>query len=165
VPHRPGAGEQVRAALTELRASVATLRAPVEADLQLHSALRRLTAHFEQATGLGVHQVLPDEMPPLPDALRLALFRVAQEALTNIQKHAEARQVWLVLTVREEAVTLLISDDGKGISLRAGQAGFGLQGLRERAAQVGGELHVEPRPGGGTQLSFRLPLPTEADPG
>jgi signal transduction histidine kinase len=150
--------EQVREALAELRATVATLRAPVEADLHLRSALQRLMAHFEQATGLTVHQVLPNEMPPLPDAHRLVLFRVAQEALTNIQKHAGASQVWLVLTVADEAVTLLVGDDGKGISLRSGQTGFGLQGLRERAEQLGGELHLEPRPGGGTQLAFRLPL-------
>jgi signal transduction histidine kinase len=140
---------------------VATLRAPIEADLHLRSALRRLIDHFEKATSLTVHQVLPNEMPPLPDAYRLALFRAAQEALSNIQKHAGATQVWLVLTAGDEAVTLLVGDDGKGISLDTGQAGFGLQGLRERAGQLDGELHVEPRPGGGTQISFRLPLPRD----
>ena len=58
--------EQVREALGELRSTVATLRTPVEADLHLRSALRRLAAHFEEATGLAIHQVLPDEMPPCP---------------------------------------------------------------------------------------------------
>jgi signal transduction histidine kinase len=155
--------EQVREALAELRATVATLRTPVEADLQLRSALRRLMDHFEKATGLTVHRVLPNEMPPLPDAYRLTFFRVAQEALTNIQKHAGASQAWLVLTAGDEAFSLLVGDDGKGVSLNAAPTGFGLQGLRERAEQLGGELHVEPRPGGGTQLSFRLPLPREND--
>ncbi|MGD9049046.1 MAG: hypothetical protein PVF77_13400, partial [Anaerolineae bacterium] len=78
--------------------------------------------------------------------------------LTNIQKHAAAEQVWLVLTVHDDAVTLLVSDDGQGLSLTGDQGGFGLRGLRERADQLGGDLHLEPRPGGGTQLSFRLPL-------
>lgn len=153
--------EEVREALAELRATVATLRAPVEADLQLRSALRRLMEHFEAATGLIVNRVLPNEMPSLPDAYRLAIFRAAQEALSNVQKHAGASQVWLVLAVGDDAVTLLVSDDGKGTSSSTGQSGFGLQGLRERADQLGGDLHLEPRPGGGTQISFRLPLPTE----
>jgi signal transduction histidine kinase len=155
--------EQVREALEELRSTVAALRAPIAADLQLRSALRRLTDDFEEATGLTIHRVLPNEIAPLPDAHRLTLFRVAQEALTNIQKHAEASQVWLVLSTGDEAVTLLVSDDGRGVSLSSERIGFGLQGLRERARQLGGELHLEHRPGGGTQLSCRLPLPEEDD--
>lgn len=153
--------EQVREALGELRNTVAALRAPIEADLHLRSALRRLIEHFEKATGLTVNRVLPEEMPPLPDAYRLALFRAAQEALSNVQKHAGASQVWLVLTAADEAVSLLVSDDGKGLAPSTDLNGFGLQGLGERAGQLGGELHVEPRPGGGTQLSFRLPLPRD----
>ena len=156
--------EQVREALSELRSTVAALRTPIEADLQLRSSLRRMIAHFEEATGLTVHQVLPEEMPDLPNSHRLALYRTAQEALTNIQRHAEANQVWLVLTV-DDAVTLLVSDDGRGYSISADQAGFGLHGLRERAAQLGGELHMESRRGGGAQLSFRLPLPKEGSDG
>ncbi len=155
--------EQVREALAELRGTVAALRAPIAADLHLRSALRRLTDDFELATGLTVHRVLPDEMPPLPDAHRLTLFRAAQEALTNVQKHAEAGQVWMVLSAGEGAVALLVSDDGRGIAPGTGRTGFGLQGLRERAGQLGGELHLEPRPGGGTQLSCCLPMPQEHD--
>ena len=153
--------EQVREALGELRVTVATLRSPVEADLQLCSALRRLMDNFERVTGLTIHRVLPDEVPPLPDAHRLALYRTAQEALTNVQKHAGAKQVWLVLTIGGSIVTLLVSDDGRGLTLSRDGEGFGLRGLRERAAQLGGEIYLEPRSGGGTQLSFRLPLPEE----
>jgi signal transduction histidine kinase len=153
--------EQVREALGELRTTVATLRSPIEADLHLHSALRRLMNHFEQATGLTIHHALPEEMPPLPDAHRLALYRAAQEALANIQKHARAQQIWLVLSTSDDTVTLLISDDGRGLVLSRDEGGFGLRGMRERAEQLGGALYVEPRPGGGTQLSFRLPLPRE----
>lgn len=155
--------EQVREALGELRSTVAALRAPIEADLHLRSALTRLADHFEKATGLKVHRVLPEEMPPLADSHRLAIFRAAQETLSNIQKHAEAGQVWLVLAVGGEAITLLVSDDGKGLSSNSERAGFGLQGLEERAGQLGGELNVEPRTGGGLQISFRLPLSREPD--
>ena len=151
--------EQVREALAELRQTVTALRAPIEADLSLPHALARLAAHFEQATGITVHRVLPraEELPDLPATYRLAVYRAAQEALTNIQRHAEAGQVWLVLAGDGGAVTLLVGDDGKGLSLSSDQAGFGLRGLRERAAQLGGEMHVEPRRGGGTQVSFRVP--------
>jgi signal transduction histidine kinase len=154
--------EQVREALGELRATVAALRAPVEADLQLRTSLRRLAAHFEQATGLTVHQVLPEEMPALPGTHRLALYRAAQEALTNVQRHAEASQVWLVLSTADTAITLLVSDDGRGLTHGGKEEGFGLRGLEERARQLGGELYLEPRRGGGTQLSFRLPLPVNS---
>lgn len=153
--------EQVRETLSELRATVATLRTPIEADLHLRSALRRLTTSFEQATGQTIHRILPDELPPLPDAHRLALYRAAQEALTNIQRHAQAHQIWLVLSADDSAITLLVSDDGRGMDQRTDGAGFGLRGLRERAKQLSGTLHVEPRPGGGTQLTFRLPLSQE----
>lgn len=154
--------QQVREALAELRATVAALRTPIEADLQLRSSLRRLISQFEEATGLTVHRLLPGEMPNLPHVYRLTLVRTAQEALTNVQKHAGASQVWFVLSIRDGAVTLLISDDGKGISLGGKPAGYGLRGLRERASQLDGELHLEPRQGGGSQLSLRLPLPAEA---
>jgi signal transduction histidine kinase len=151
--------EQVREALGELRSTVATLRTPIEADLHLRSSLRRLVTHFEEATGLTVHRVLPEVIPDLPSEQRLALYRATQEALTNVQRHAEASQVWLVLTVSDDAITLLVSDDGQGLTLSGKETGFGLQGMRERAAQLGGDLYLEPRRGGGTQLSFRLPLP------
>jgi signal transduction histidine kinase len=154
--------EQVSEALRELRATVATLRTPVEADLELGSALRRLAEQFERATGLEIHRVVPDALPSLPDPHRLALYRAAQEALTNVQRHAGAEQVWLVLSVSGADITLLVSDDGRGLRLSHGEAGFGLRGLRERAEQLGGAVHLSPRSGGGTQLSFSLPLSQES---
>jgi signal transduction histidine kinase len=66
-----------------------------------------------------------------------------------------------VLSIGADIATLLVSDDGRGLTLSRDGEGFGLRGLRERAAQLGGEVYVEPRSGGGTQLSFRLPLPGE----
>jgi signal transduction histidine kinase len=153
--------DQVREALSELRRTVATLRAPIEEDLHLRQSLRRLATHFEEATGVTVHLMLPEERPELPDAYRIALYRVAQEALTNVQRHAQAKDVWLQLTQKDGAVALLVGDNGVGLGGGQGAPGFGLRGLRERAAQMGGEFYVEPRPGGGTQLSFRVPLSAE----
>jgi len=149
---------QVREALTELRQTVAALRPPLEADLVLDRALARLAAGFEEATGIAVHLTLPDEMPPLPDGHRLALYRAAQEALTNVQRHAQAGTVWLRLARRDGEIELLVGDDGVGFPANAEGGGFGLRGLRERAARLGGALRLESRPGGGAQLRFRLPL-------
>jgi signal transduction histidine kinase len=153
--------DQVREALSELRATVAKLRAPLEADLQLCRALERLAGHFEQATGLNVHLMLPEESKDLPDGHRIALYRAAQEALTNVQRHAVAQDVWLQLTRQDAMISLLVSDNGTGIQHASNEGGFGLRGLQERVVQLGGEFYLEPRPGGGTQLSLYLPLPEE----
>ena len=84
--------DQVREALSELRNTVATLREPLEADIPLHASIKRLATLFEEATGIDVHLLMPDKLPPLSNSHRLALFRTAQEALTNVQRHAQANQ-------------------------------------------------------------------------
>lgn len=153
--------DQVREALAELRRTVATLRTPLEAGMALPAALSRLVSAFEGATDLQVHPSLPEALPDLPPAQRLALYRAAQEALTNVQRHAEAGEVWLRLSAGPETITLLVTDDGRGLPPNVEKSSFGLRGLRERASQLGGTLDLEARPGGGTQLRFRLPLPME----
>lgn len=150
--------EQVREALQELRQTVATLRHPLEVDLPLSQALRRLIRNFEEASGLVVNVLLPDDLPELPPAQRLAVYRTVQEGLTNVQKHAQATQVWLQLMQQNGALLLRMSDDGVGWPEKRPSTGFGLRGMAERAAQLGGELHLEPRPGGGAQLRLRLPM-------
>ncbi len=149
---------QVREALAELRQTVAALQAPLEADLALDRALTRLATGFEEATGIAVHLTLPNEMPALPAAHRLALYRAAQEALTNVQRHAQAGNVWLQLARRDGEIELLVGDDGIGFPANAEEGGFGLRGLRERATRLGGALRLESRPGGGAQLRLHLPL-------
>jgi signal transduction histidine kinase len=153
--------EQVIDALAELRRTVATLRTPLDVDLSLLTALTRLAHDFEKATSIKVNRSLPDELPPLPDAQRLALYRAAQEALTNVQRHANARQVWLELALENDTVTLLVKDDGRGFTPEVAQTGFGLRGLRERAAHLNGQFHLESHPGAGAQICFHLPLPED----
>ncbi len=155
--------EQVRAALQELRQTVATLREPLEADLPLGVSLQRLAAEFERATGIAVHLLLPGDLPGLSAAHRLALYRTAQESLTNVQKHARADQVWMQVSQQDGVITLRVSDNGVGLSERETESGFGLRGIRERAAQLGGDLKLETRPGGGAQLLLCLPLGGGAD--
>lgn len=151
--------EQIREGLGELRRTVALLRAPLEEDLPLHQTLPRLAAQVQEATGIQVHvdtQGCTAEMPP---AYRQAFYRAGQEALTNVQRHARASEAWLQLSQRDDWISLLVSDNGLGLSESAPGAGFGLTGLKERAALLNGGFFIDPRPGGGTQLSFCLPLP------
>ena len=159
------AREQVKEALADLRHTVATLRAPLEADLALEPALKRLAGSFELATGIAVQLALPQLAPELPGPHRQALYRGAQEGLTNIQKHAQATHAWLQLAQQTGAVTLTVRDNGVGLNGNNGSnsTGFGLRGLRERAAQLDGTLCVETLAGGGTQLVLTLPLPSPED--
>lgn len=150
--------EQVKEGLTELRRTVAMLRASVEEDLPLDKALIRLVEQVQQATSLNIHLSLEGYPGNLSLQQHQALYRAAQEALTNIQRHARASEAWLQLTSEDGMIELLISDNGVGITPEQAQSGFGLLGLKERAGIQGGVFHVDARPGGGTQITFRIPL-------
>ncbi len=154
--------EQIGEALTELRQTVAALRAPVEEDLCLDVSLQRLAAQFRQGTGLPVELEIPDELPELPPQHRRALYRAAQESLTNVQRHARAKNVWMQLQRQDEAIVLVVSDDGVGIPPKLEVTGFGLKGLQERATQLGGDFHLSPRPDGGTLATFFIPISSTA---
>jgi signal transduction histidine kinase len=150
--------EQVRESLGELRGAVATLREPLETDLPITTAMRRLVTSFDGATDLTLHLDLPASLPSLSNAQRLALYRAAQEALTNVQRHAQAQQVWLQIEAHENCVALVVSDDGIGFPAEIREAAFGLRGMQERAAHLGGELQLGSRDEGGALVKFVLPL-------
>jgi signal transduction histidine kinase len=154
--------EQMKEALGDLRKTVTALRAPLEDELPLGPALERLARGFQDGTGVPVGLQLPEQLPDMPAVYRLALFRVAQESLTNAQRHSTARHVWLSLAVDEQRVVLTASDDGTGFSTESPAGGSGLRGLRERASQLGGELILGEREGGGAKLVFSLPLRNQA---
>ena len=124
----------------------------------MDQALEKLTQQTAEATGIQIHLSLDDSHSNLPASYRQALYRVTQEALTNIQRHAQATEAWIQLIDGQDHLTLLISDNGIGIENQNEQAGFGLSGLRERATLLGGDCYIDKRPGGGTQVSFQLPL-------
>ncbi len=154
-----GAGrQQVRDALQDLRRTVGRLREPVEVELSLPQALRRLAAGFQEATGLAVHLELPETTYEMTPAQRLALYRTAQEGLTNIQRHAAAHQAWLHLECSADRLALQVSDDGRGLAAGVSGNSFGLRGLRERAAHLNGTVALADRPGGGTTLAIQLPI-------
>jgi two-component system NarL family sensor kinase len=101
----------------------------------------------------------PEDLPNLPAAVEVAVYRIAQEALTNVVRHARAKTCVVRLAVKEY-VALEIVDDGVGIPAERG-AGVGLSSMRERAAELGGSCVVESAPEGGTRVLVRLPLPKE----
>ena len=158
--------------MSGLRRVIADLRPPVLDDLGLVPALRRLGSDLQERAGVAV-TVQADEMSGrLPPAVEITLFRVAQEALTNIGKHAHARQARIVLRREPGRVTLRITDDGQGLpdrGVRAGAASdwatvyrdgthFGLLGMQERVALLNGLFRVEGAPQRGTTVSVELPL-------
>jgi len=153
--------EELKTALTNLRRTVTVLRSPIADDLPLASALLALTQSFQQNTGLATHFTEAVNLPELPEPYRLALYRAAQEGLTNIQRHANAQNAWVNLDVDDTQITLTIKDDGAGLDQLAEKgSSVGLIGLGERASQLDGEMKVFSLPdAGGTQLTFILPLP------
>jgi len=120
-------------------------------------SLQQVADQFADATGISLHTRLPDALPPLSDAQAQALYRTAQEALTNIFKHALALNVWIDLHILDGELALEIRDDGQGFS-STGNSGYGLQGMRERAAELDGTILVTSPPDGGMLLSMHLPL-------
>ncbi|MCS6847698.1 MAG: sensor histidine kinase [Anaerolineae bacterium] len=152
--------DQMKEGLNDLRRSVALLREPLDKDVSLETALRRLAQSFQNSTGLQVQVVAPPQLPVLPAAQHLALFRAAQEALTNVQRHAQARRAWLTLSFDDACVTLTADDDGIGLAGDSATKGFGLRGLQERAAQLGGRLELGKSERGGARLTMTLPRET-----
>jgi len=153
--------EELKNALADLRRTVTVLRSPIADNLPLESALLGLTQSFQQNTGLVTHFTASSSLPELPESYRLALYRAAQEGLTNIQRHADAQHAWINLEADDKQITLTIHDDGKGLDqLTEKRSGVGLIGLGERASQLGGEMRITTQPeAGGAKLTFILPLP------
>ncbi len=152
-----------REALGELRSALDVLRqtgdAPPRGPAPGLGQLPDLVAAARSA-GLDVRVETEGAPVILPAPLDLAAYRIAQEALTNVIRHAAATTVWIRVTYGPANLGLRIEDDGKGLSLgEPAGAGSGIAGMRERLTALGGELRTGPRPGGGFQVTGRLPLP------
>ena len=152
-------------AVTDIRRLVYGLRPPALDDLGLLGALRESAAQY-RAKGLSVsvEATGDDSLPPLSAAVEVAAYRIAQEALTNVARHAGANTCTVSLALNEGVLHVEVRDDGRGIpdpQEDAARAGVGLTSMRERVGELGGSLVVEPLPEGGTLVSARLPLPKE----
>jgi signal transduction histidine kinase len=151
--------ELVVTTLQDVRALAVELRPKALDDFGLVSALERLVETFREQTGMEVDLEPRLGAERLPREIETTLYRITQEALTNVVKHARATRVSIVLTRRDGAVSAVIEDDGRGISTGEPTGdGLGLVGMRERVALVGGRLVVESPPGGGTTLSIEVPI-------
>lgn len=148
-----------RTSLEDVRQVARRLRPDVLDDLGLASALRGLASDFSSNTGLPVLRRIDSRAAVLPRAAELAIYRVAQEALTNSARHARATSVALTLAAAGGTVSLVVSDDGVGLGEAPPSAG--IRGMRERALLVGGRLTIAAPPGGGTAV--RLDVPATQD--
>jgi signal transduction histidine kinase len=149
--------ELVVRTLQEVRQLAVELRPKVLDDFGLVPALERLTQTLAEQTGLEI-ELLARIEGRLPEETETALYRIVQEALTNVVKHAAARHVSIVLARKDGTVTALIEDDGRGFEPAATrEGGFGLVGMRERVALLGGTLRVESRKNAGTTLKVEVP--------
>ena len=152
--------EELRGAISDIRRLVYDLRPPALDDLGLTEALRQLATRYgSKDEPLRVVVEAPEDIPDLSAAVEVAVYRIVQEALTNVARHARAQTCVVRLTMDED-VTLEIVDNGVGIPAER-SAGVGLSSMRERASELGGTCVVEPAPEGGTQVLVRLPLPKE----
>ena len=142
-------------AITDIRHLVYALRPPTLDDLGLVAALHEQTAQY-CTSGVALSFDAPDSLPPLPAAVEVACYRIAQEALTNIIRHAHARTCTVRLTLGE-SLSLEITDDGIGLPALF-RAGVGLTSMRERAIELGGTCLIEPMTNGGTRVYAQLPL-------
>jgi signal transduction histidine kinase len=125
--------------------------------LDVETALRRELRRLEQNLGFQGAMRVDGNLQGLPNRVAAALFRIGQEALTNVARHAEADRVDVALRVEDGVAVLEVADDGRGIDPDSAPS-LGLIGMRERAASLGGDLAVRPGPKRGTVLAARIPL-------
>jgi signal transduction histidine kinase len=148
--------------IADVRRLVYGLRPPALDEFGLMGAIREYARQCE-IKGVRITVTAPETLPPLPAAVEVAAYRIAQEALTNVMRHAQAQTIAVDVTLTEAqaALQLEISDDGKGLP-PAYHAGVGLNSMCERAAELGGDCTIEARAEGGTRVFAQLPLPVNA---
>ncbi|WP_436533507.1 sensor histidine kinase [Actinoplanes sp. HUAS TT8] len=151
-----------RDAVVQLRRAVGGLRPPPDDPLE-QPGLVQLPALVKRVrtTGLDASLEMAEMAVAVPADVGVALYRIVQEALTNVVRHAAARSVRVLVDCTGEALTVSVIDDGRGAAV-AGPPGFGIVGMGERAQACGGTFHAGPAPGGGFEVNASLPLPIAA---
>jgi signal transduction histidine kinase len=144
-------------AARELRATLSVLRSPEDGDGSGLCQLDGLVARA-RAAGLPVTVTVTGAERPLPSDVDRAAYRIVQEALTNVSRHAGQAYASVCLRYTPDALTVQVDDDGKGSGTRSAGPGLGLIGMRERVSALGGHLQAGPKDGGGFQVRAELPF-------
>jgi two-component system, NarL family, sensor histidine kinase UhpB len=155
------AKQSVRQALEEVRRIAQELRPALLEHLGLVSALTELSRVFADQSGIAVERTFAADLPELSEEAELAVYRITQESLTNVARHAGAGRVALTLEPGTGSVVLRVVDDGRGLPPAPSRNGHGgLRGMRERALLVGGSLAIKPGRAGGVEIRLEVPAET-----
>lgn len=153
--------DTVRSSLTEVRKIIFDLRPMVLDDLGLIPAIRKYLDHFEQRFGIACRFQLIGEEKRLSSTMEVALYRLIQEALSNVAKHSKADQVEIKLEFRSDKVAASIKDNGVGFEYnpkKLGSTNFGLVGMSERVELLEGKMDIQTARGAGTRVMFTIPM-------
>jgi signal transduction histidine kinase len=162
------ATDMIAMGIANLRALITDVRPAALDDLGVAAALAALIGRLRSASGLDVELEVDlayergDAASRLDAEVETTIYRLVQEALTNVVKHAGAEHVAVTVVEREDIVDITVRDDGRGFDAHAAPAGFGLIGIRERLAVVRGSIRIDSTPGSGTHLHARIPVLTGA---
>jgi signal transduction histidine kinase len=144
----------------KIRGMAQDLRPPILDALGLQVSMQTYCEDFSRRTGLPISFEVEEALPPLPDIYNITLYRVLQEALSNIVKHAQASHVWVDLSIDEGNIILTVQDNGQGFRTGIAQSnGMGLSSMRERVTIAGGHFTISSMQKRGTILTARFPLP------
>jgi two-component system, NarL family, sensor histidine kinase UhpB len=157
--------DMVDETVASVRRIATELRPLMLDDLGLNAAIEWLAAGWAQRMGIAVSLQLDQDNPPLPEAVAIAVYRMVQEALTNVARHARATEVRVEVRHRADQLSFTVEDDGKGFPERSvyREGSHGLMGIRERAYMLGGELEIGLSALGGARVAVRLPLGPAAE--
>lgn len=150
--HIDGTMQSVRSIINNLR--------PATLDLGLSAAIQWQVQEFGRRTGIACELVMSDENIELDDDRTITLFRILQESLVNVSRHARATKVCITLQREPDSISIEVADNGQGITINGHRkrGSFGLMGMRERIGALGGELIIERQSGEGTRLTASVPL-------
>jgi two-component system sensor histidine kinase UhpB len=154
--------ETARQGTEDVRRIARRLRPEALEDLGLQSALAALATSFGEQAHIRVNRHLEPPRLPLSEEQELVIYRVAQEAMTNVARHAEASAVELRLERSDNRIVLTVLDDGRGLPPVAHTASHGIRGMRERAMLIGAELAITPAPDHGTEVKLSIPIDSGA---
>jgi signal transduction histidine kinase len=139
--------------LTDVRTAIQSIRHP---DFDLKEAVNTLAKQIRQSQTLEVNVNIEDS--EISTTIAYQLFRIIQECLTNVMKHAQASEVSVVLTRDAKRIELVVSDNGNGLATQGKSQGFGIRGMQERVESMHGTVNLQSQPGKGTSLQVSIPL-------